>query len=232
MSNMISLHEGRPLSRQSGATNLLMIPLILVTVLLFGVAALAFTSYNQAQDYKNNVDQKIQAAVDKNTEEVSITKDKDFAEKSKSPFSRYDGPSSYGALRILYPKSWSAYVSEPRNRNNKPVDGYFSPGVVPTYNDILNTFALRVVVEQQVYDTVLKQYQSQVKSGKVSIRPYQSPNVPNIVGSRIDGEIAEKKQGAMIVMPMRDKTLRLWTESKDFVPDFENIILPNFSFTP
>lgn len=232
MSNMISLKKDRRLNLQSGATNLLMIPLVLVTVLLFGVAAVAFTSYNQAQEYKNDVEQKIQVAVDKNTEEVSATKDKDFAERSKSPFNRYDGPASYGALRILYPKSWSAYVSEPRNRNNKPVDGYFSPGVVPTYNDILNTFALRVVVEQQVYETVLKPYQAKVKDGKITARPYQSPNVPNIVGTRIDGEIIDKKQGAMIIMPMRDKTLRLWTESKDFVPDFENIILPNFSFTP
>jgi hypothetical protein len=53
-----------------------------------------------------------------------------------------------------------------------------------------------------------------------------------VVGSRIDGEISQKKQGAMIVMPMRDKTLRLWTESRDYVADFDNIILPGFSFSP
>lgn len=219
-------------ARQAGAVNLLVIPLVLVTVLLLGVATVAFSFYNEAQDYKNNVAQKVAVEVDKAREEVSIQKDKDFAEKEKFPYNRYDGPSSFGALRILYPKTWSAYVSEPRNNANRPVEGYFAPGHVPTINDSLNTFALRVIVEQKRYDAVLKGYEDEVKQGKISARPYQSPNVPNIVGTRLDGEVISKKQGAMIVMPMRDKTLRMWTESRDYVADFDNIVLPNFSFTP
>ncbi len=219
-------------SRQAGAINLLVIPLVLVTLLLFGVAAIAYTAYNEAADYKNNVDQKIAAGVDVARAEISLQKDKDFAEKEKFPYDRYDGPAPFGALRILYPKTWSAYINEPRNAGAKPIDGYFAPGYVPNTADAISTFSLRVVVEQRAYDTALKEFQNKVKEGKVSIRPYQSPNVPNVVGSRIDGEIVAKKQGSMIVMPLRDKTLRMWTESKDSVPDFDNIILPNFSFTP
>jgi hypothetical protein len=218
--------------RQAGAVNLLVIPLILLTVLLVGVASVAFSFYNEAQDNKNNVARKVAVAVDQAKEEVSVQKDKDFAEKAKFPYDRYDGPSSFGALRILYPKTWSAYVSEPRNNTNRPVEGYFAPGFVPTLNDQQNTFALRVVVEQRRYDSVLKEYDDEVKQGKTAARPYQSPNVPNIVGTRLDGEVAQRKQGAMIIMPMRDKTLRLWTESRDYVADFDNIILPNFSFSP
>lgn len=232
LNKQTDMHLIERISMQRGAINLLMIPLILLTLVLIGVAVLAYSSYNEAQDYKNNVAQKIEAAVAENSEDVSARKDADFAEKVKSPYDRYDGPVQYGALRILYPKTWSAYVSEPRSRGAKPVDGYFSPGQVPAVGDRLNSFALRVVVEQQTYDVLMKQFQSKVKDGKVAVRPYQSPNVPNIVGSRIDGEIADKKQGSMIVMPMRDKTLLMWTESGDFVPDFDNIILPNFSFSP
>lgn len=219
-------------SRQLGAVNLLLIPLVLVVVILVGVTSLAFAFYGQSQDYKNNVDQKVAVAVDQAKREVSDQKDKDFAEKEKFPYDRYDGPSSFGGLRILYPRTWSAYVSEPANNNNRPVEGYFAPGFVPTLNDTANNFALRVSVTQQRYDTVLKAYQSDAKNGKVNVQPYQSPNVPNVVGSRIDGEVDNKKQGAMIIMPLRDKTLRMWTESRDYLPDFDNIILPNFSFSP
>ena len=225
MSNM-KLH------RQAGVTNLLVIPLVLLVVLLVGVATVAFTFYNDAQASKTNVAQKVAVAVDKAKQEVSVQKEKDYAEKAKFPYDRYDGPSSYGAIRILYPRTWSAYVSEPRNNANRPVEGYFANGFVPTLNDPLNTFALRVVVEQRRYDAVLRDYDDEVKQGKTAARPYQSPNVPNVVGARLDGEVAQNKQGAMIIMPMRDKTLRLWTESRDYVADFDNIILPNFSFSP
>lgn len=219
-------------SRQAGAINLLAIPLVLVTVLLFGVAAVAYTFYGQATDYKNNVDQKVAVAVDAASEKISAQKDKDNEEKNKFPYNRYDGPDSYGALRILYPKTWSAHISEARTRTNKPVEGWFAPGFVPATGDENNTFALRVVVEQRTYDAVLREYQGNVKSGKIAAQPYQSPNVPNIVGTRLEGEVISKKQGAMIIMPLRDKTLRMWTESRDYVADFNNIILPNFSFTP
>lgn len=219
-------------ARQAGAINLLAIPLVLVTVLLFGVAAVAYTFYGQAADYKNNVDQKISVAVDEASEKISAQKDKDNAEKNKFPYSRYDGPTSYGALRILYPKTWSAHVGEARTRSTKPVEGWFAPGFVPATNDTNNTFALRVTVEQRTYEAVLREYQANVKSGKLTATPYQSPNVPNVVGTRLDGEVVSKKQGAMIIMPMRDKTLRMWTESRDYVADYNNIILPNFSFTP
>ncbi len=219
-------------ARQAGAINLLAIPLVLVTLLLFGVAAVAYSSYAEAQDYKNNVAQKVEAAVEVSKEQVSAQKDKDFAEKEKFPYNRYDGPAQYGALRILYPRTWSAYVSEPRNRTTKPVDGYFAPRQVPTFNDANNVFSLRITVEHRTYDAVVKEYESRVKEGRTAARPYQSPNVPNLVGTRLDGDVSDKKQGAMIIMPMRDKTLKLWTESQEYVPDFNNIILPNFSFTP
>lgn len=218
--------------RQAGALNLLVIPLILVTVLLFGVAAVAYTYYGQATDYKSNVDAKVEVAVDKAREEISAQKDKDFAEKEKFPYERYDGPSSFGALRILYPKTWSAYVSEARSGGSRAVEGWFAPGHVPATNDSNNSFALRVIVEERSYDTVMREFQSKAKEGKVTVRPYQSPNVPNVVGSRLDGEVALRKQGSMIVMPLRDMTVRMWTESKDHVADFDTVILPNFSFAP
>lgn len=219
-------------SRQAGALNLLLIPLILVSVVTVGVAAFAYTSYGQAQDYKNNVDAKISVAVDEAEKKVSEQKDKDFAEKEKYPYSSYTGPEAAGSVRILYPKTWSAYAVEADRNASKPLDAYFQPQHVPNISDQNNSYALRIMVSQQSYDTILKQYASKQKQGKVAVQPYQSPNVPNVIGAKVEGEVQTNKQGTMIVMPFRDKTLQMWTESANYRNDFNNIILKNFTFTP
>jgi hypothetical protein len=36
----------------------------------------------------------------------------------------------------------------------------------------------------------------------------------------------------MIVIPLRDKTLQVWCDRPEFLPDFNNNVLPNFSFSP
>jgi hypothetical protein len=221
------------LTRQTGAMNLLVIPLVLLFLALMGVSVFAYTSYMQAEDYKNNVDQKVTAAVDVVSEKISAQKEKDFAEKEKFPYDTYVAPEAAGSLKIQYPKTWSAYIIAPTGRSTtKPVDGYFQPGQVQSVSDANNSFALRVLVAQQAYDGIMKSFQSDQKAGKVTIQPYQSPNVPSLIGSRVVGEIKQKKQGTMIVLPFRDKTLQLWTESKDFNDDFDNIILKNFTLTP
>lgn len=232
LKNVRSLHRLHQPIGQRGAVNLLVIPLILVTLALFGVSAFAYSAYGQSQDYKNNVDQKVAVAVSAAEQKVSDQKDKVFAEKEKSPYVIYNGPAAFGSLKIQYPRTWSAYVDAPANQTSKPINGYFYPGQVPSITDPNNSYALRVNVAQQAYDTVVRPYEAKVKTGLVTIQPYQSPNIPNTVGVRIDGAIAQNKQGSMIILPYRDKTLQMWTESKDFVSDFNTVILPNFSIVP
>jgi hypothetical protein len=218
--------------RQSGGINLLLIPLVLVILALVGVGVMASMFYSQNQDYKANLDQKVVAATETAKQEISAQKDKDFAEKEKFPYYTYTGPQAAGSIRIQYPKTWSAYVVAPRGSTTKPLEAYMNPGFIPSISDSTNTYALRVIVAQQSYDGLVKAYASLLKAGKVTITPYQSPNVPSLIGSRIEGEIATNKQGVKILLPFRDKTLQMWTESTDYKSDFDNIILKNFTLTP
>lgn len=219
-------------ARQRGALNLLLIPLILLSIAFIGVSTFAYTASLRADDYKNNVDAKVEAAVAEAEKKTIAQKEKDFAEKEKFPYDTYTGPVAAGSLKIQYPKTWSAYVIAPQNRTTKPLDAYFYPGQVPAISDQNNSFALRVVVEQRAYDSIVKSFQGEQKSGKVTIEPYQSANVPSVVGVRVNGEIAQKKQGSMIILPFRDKTLQMWTESVEFNDEFDDIILKNFTLTP
>jgi len=170
-------------------------------------------------------------AVDKAVQAEDIKKDATFAQDEKNPLKTYSGPAAFGGIQLNYPKTWSGYVNENSNGASN-VDGYFSPGVVPDLLGLNSVFALRVQVLNQGYNTVLQNFSSFVSAKTVTATPYTLPKVPSVVGTRLDGEVALNKQGSMIVLPLRDKTLKIWTEATQFVPDLNNNILPNLSFSP
>lgn len=214
---------------QTGMVDTWLIAFILTLLVLFGVTGFGFWAYAGKQDYKTNVDAKIAVAVQDAQKKLSDQKTIEFAEKEKLPLRSYTGPAAYGSLGLSFPKTWSAYITE-SDRGNAPVDGYLNPNFVP---DILNnSMALRFQVINTEYSQTVKPFESQVKSGKITISPYAAPKAPTIVGLRVNGQVASGKQGSMIVLPLRDKTLKVWTESTQFIPDFDTIILPNLTFIP
>jgi hypothetical protein len=113
-----------------------------------------------------------------------------------------------------------------------PVDGYFQSDFVPDVQNDANSFALRMQLVSQSYDQVMNQFSGNVTSGKATVSPYKLDKVPSVVGSKITGQLTSSKQGTMIVLPLRNMTLKLWVDSSEYLSDFTNIILPNFSFTP
>jgi hypothetical protein len=218
-------------SAQAGFMSVAVIVAVLLGLLLVGAAAFGFWAFRERQDYKNDVDQKITVAVDEAKQDLSIQKDKDFAEKEKSPLKTYTSPSAYGSVVIEFPKTWSGYVAD--DSGNSPyVDGYFNPGVVPSIASQKTIFALRLQVTQESYSNTLNQFQDEVQQGKVKISPYAAPKVPSVVGVRMVGQVDQEKDGVMIVLPLRDKTLKLWTTGSQYIHDFDTFILPNFRFSP
>ena len=117
------------------------------------------------------------------------------------------------------------------------IDGYFYPDVVPNTgadsSGVNSTnFALRVQVTQNSYSDILQNYQSQAQGGSIAVRPYVLKQVPSIPGVIVTGQIQSQKTGTLIILPLRNQTLEIWTEGNQFQKDFDNIILPNFSFSP
>ncbi len=207
-----------------------LIALILVSMLLVGSLVFGFWAYTSRQDYKQNVDQKIADASEIVKQQTSTQKDTEFTKKEKSPVKEYKGPATYGSVVIQYPKTWSAYVSE-SGTGNTPLDGYFHPNFVPGIQSD-TAFALRVTVVNQPYDTVLKQFDGKVKSGKIKVSAYRAPQVKDVLGSTVVGEINTGQKDTMIMLPVRDKTLQISTESEQFVKDLNEIILASLTFSP
>ena len=200
---------------------------LLITLIALGFGIWAFSG---RQEYKNKVDEKIAIAVVDAETANSLKKDAEFAEKEKNPLRTYTGPATYGSLSISYPKTWSAYVDETA-KSNLPLSGVLNPSFVPGLQSNLPV-AQRFTVSSSNYSSVVKTFDSLVKAGKIKVTPYKADKVPNVIGVRLDGEILTGKQGSMIIVPLRDKTLQVWTESPQFVPDFNTIILPNLVFVP
>lgn len=203
---------------------------LFVVILLcsIGFGGWAFTGM---QDYKQNVDKKIADASKLVEISVATAKDTEFAEKLKIPFNQYNGPSAFGSLAFQYPANWSAYVVDDRSGGNEAVAGYFHPNVVPSVTST-NPFALRIRILNKRYDEVVRELGPIIKSGKIKVIPFRAAKVPGILGSRVDGEIMPGKKVSKVILPIRDKTLEIWTESELYMNDFNNIILTSLSFSP
>lgn len=216
---------------QRGAINVLLPALIIVSVFLLAISGVAIWAFMSRSHYKNDTDQITAVAVAKAEEATKKAAADQYAEEIKKPYDTYIGPSAFGTVTVKYPKTWSSYVIENKT-GGSPISGYFHPGFVPNVAAQENSFALRVELVRNSYDSVLTTFRSSLQQGKVTISPYTLPKVPNTVGSRIDGQLTQQKQGTMIVLPLRDMTLKIWTESNDFKADLETHILPNLQFQP
>lgn len=215
---------------QQGSVDSWLVAFVLTLVLLLGSLGFGFAMFSSRQDYKNNADQKISDAVGSAQETLTQKKEAEFLEREKQPLRTYTGPAAYGSLAISYPKTWAAYIDE-SGKSSSPVDGYLNPAFVPGLQDN-PIVALRFQVIDTAYAQAIKNLEPQVKLGKIKTVPFVATKVPSITGVRVDGEVAVKKTGAMIILPLRDKTLKIWTESPQFVPDFNDIILTNLTFVP
>lgn len=208
----------------------LLISFITTVILLIGCLIFAVVEYGNAQNYKNNVEEiaasKVKVAVDL----ISSQKDKQFNEALKSPLKTYRGPSTYGSIIMQYPKTYSGYVSNGA-QSSSPVDGYFHPDIVPGTETNAN-YALRLEVTSESYDSELQQFDSAVQEGTVTVKPFSFPKVKGVIGVKVEGQIGENQKGTLILMPLRDKAIKVWTESEQFIKDFNTYVLPKFRFSP
>ena len=208
--------------------------LVLVVISLVAIAAIIFgiLTYSKEQDYKNNVDSKVAAAVSAAKTQQTAADQQQFTLESEKTFTTYQGPQQFGSINLPYPKGWSGYVDTTGSSNL--VDGYFNPGVVPAIEDQTNNFALRLQVIDSSYATELANFTSEQSNGGVnlSINPYSLPKVPNVTGVMIQGQIEQNKQGILVMLPLRTQTLEIWTEASQYYSLLTQNILPAASFSP
>lgn len=211
---------------ERGGINVLLVPLVLSVLFFFGALGFGVWAYMERGDYKDRSDQKTAAAVTVAVDQAKSEKDNEFIQSEKNPLRDYVGPVALGSITFKYPKTWSGYATEEATESML----LMHPKIVP--GEDKSAYALRVEVVPSGYDRVIASMENNVKSGKLSASPFRLDKLQEALGTRFDGEIANGKTGSVVILPLRDKTIKISTEAEDYVSDFNDIILKNFTFSP
>jgi hypothetical protein len=208
------------------------ISIILAVVFgLFFIGASVFGvwAFSERQDFKNNVEQKVDTAVVVAVKNAQSAKDAEFVEQEKLPTRLFTGSATYGSLSFEYPKTWSVYAQE--NTSGTVLDVYAHPRIVPGLQS-KQPYALRVEILSAQYDTQAESLLRLVERGEITAKALRPAKLASVLGLRVDGEISQSTTGAAIYLPLRDRTIRISTESSEFLKDFNDIIAPSITFVP
>lgn len=215
------------LIKNESGMNILLIPFIMTIVLLLTAIGFAGWAFVERDTYKTKTDEVVEKEVKVAVDRAKSEKDNEFVQKEKEPYRQYTGPESFGSFTLSYPKTWSVY--EDNSSNGTKV--LLHPAVVPSGDDV--SLATTVEVDNTKYENELKKYESSVKTGTIKASPYTLPKVPSVKGMRFEGELpGGKKTGIVVVLPLRDKSIRISSESSDYYGDYNNAVLATFSFVP
>lgn len=192
---------------------------IVMTVLFIGAGALAVWAYLQYNDQKTDVQGKVDVAVADAKKKQADDDASKFAQKEKEPNRMFVGPDDYGRVTFDYPKTWSVYNATDV-ANGGTFQAYLNPVAVPPVSNA-QQFALRVTIDTNETDSVIKSYNSRVKSGDLKSSPIE---VNGVQGTRLDGLFDKNTRGAAVIFKIRDKTLTIRTDANTFIDDFNKLV--------
>jgi hypothetical protein len=196
---------------------------IIATLLLLVFIGLFGWAFSQYQSYRNDVQPKIDTAVDGAVKLKQKELEESFQlerERLKLTFRTNDRIAN---VSFMYPRDWSQYLTE-KESGRLQIESILHPTVVQEGQ----VYALRLQVYQQTYDDVLRPYQTKIEKGELKAQPIKNGSTP---GVRLDGQYERDRDGALVVFPIRDKTLVLMTESKAYLRVF-NEVVKTLNFTP
>lgn len=203
-----------------GAANGWMIIAISVGALFFVASAFAVWSYISFIDTRSDVEGKIKVAEAEARNQQAELDRKNYLEESKNPRLEFVSPSEYGRVSFMYPRNWSVYIHNDGSDRRDYV-AYLHPVTVPSVISRDSRFALKLEIINKDFDVVMKQYESLLKKGDLTSG---TPEFNGNASTRIDGAFAKDLRGSVVLMRVRDKTIRFSTQADTFKPDFKTIL--------
>ncbi len=210
---------------ERGESNSFLITTIIFVILAVGLGIGFGWAYMQMVDYRDNVTSKVDVAVKAAKEDQKKADKAEFTEEYKKPNLTYEGPSESGSVTFNYPKTWAAYV-EKSGAGGSELSVYFNPKMVPTLNKG-TVYALRVTINNSSYGSVLQSYNNGIQKGLLKAKTVtvgKTDSFSGYEGMRIDGQFGDNINGSVVIFKIRDKTLRLYVDSQDFMTDFDTVL--------
>jgi hypothetical protein len=213
-----------------GAVSPLLLALMAVTLLFLGSLVFGLMQMGKAKDFQNNFDKKVATELNVQSAKIAEQKQAEFDEKEKAPFKFWTSSTQFGSIKIGFPKTWSNYIDiKDGSTGSGSIDFYAHPDYVPSTGTKDQKYALRMVLKDDNYSSILDKYKRSSEEGDLEISTIQ---IGGVSGIKVKGQIAQKTTGEMVIFQIREKVLTVWTESVDYQGDFENIILKQLSFIP
>lgn len=193
--------------------------LVFTSLLAIGFLVLFVMMYFNWDSARVDVNGQIDRAVAEAENKLRVKLENEFAEREKSPFKTFAGPTDFGALTFDYPKTWSLYVPDDASRADD-FNAYFNPGQVNVVSDS-TVMALRVSILNTLTEDIKEDYADKVEDGEMTV----SSTVVN--GANVDiytGELDSGYQGIVCIIKIRDKTAVIQTDAMIFANDFYTLI--------
>lgn len=205
---------------QTGAAAGSIVAIILLTLMVLFFAGFSGWMYMQYTDAKTDVDGQIEAALAEGLRKQSEADEKKFLEREKQPFRQFVGPDDYGRVTFDYPKTWSAFqATDLRAGGGVTYYAYLNPNSVPPVEPKDARVAIRIIIEQKVYDQVLASYDKLVKAGDLKVSAWNDNN-NGLSGTKLEGSFTKDIRGTAVLIKMRDRTLTVRTDSDVFPEDY------------
>lgn len=205
---------------QQGSATGWMIAAICAVTLFLVASALGVWALVSYVEQRSDVDGRVSLAVAEAVKTQSQEDEAKFQESYKNPKIEFVGPSEYGRVSFMYPKTWSVYIDKDGS-DRGDYRAYLHPVSVPPIANKESRYALRLEILNKGFDDVLKTYDSQLKKGDLKS---SSPEYNGNASTRLDGAFTADLRGAVVLMRVRDKTIRISTDADTFKPDFEALL--------
>lgn len=201
-----------------GEINVLMAMAVIMTIISIVLGAVSIYYIGQYSQTKATANQqKTDAIAQAKTEQKQAD---DAALTQTQPYRTYQAPSVFGGFSVSFPKNWNLYAAIDESATTQ-LNLFWNPDLVQADQTYDGSYALRVTLTRQLYTSVVSSFQSALSSGVVAAEPI---TVKGINGTRYEGQITINATGVMVVLPIRDKTFAIWTESADYLSQFDTIL--------
>lgn len=205
---------------QNGSSTGWMITAICGITLFLAASALGVWALVSYVEQKADVDGRVSLAVAEAVKKQSAEDEAKFQESYKNPKIEFVGPSEYGRVSFMYPKTWSVYVDKD-GTNRTDYVAYFHPVSVPPVSSKDSRYALRLEILNRNFDDVLKSYKSLIDKGDLKS---STPEYNGNASTRLDGAFSKELRGSVVLMSVRDKTIRLSADADTFKPDLAAVL--------
>ena len=206
--------------KERGSVNGWMVGTIGCLILFLIAGSLAIWAYMQYSREKSDVNSKVAIKVAEGKREQAEFDWRKYSDEAKNLRVEFVGPTEYGRVSFMYTKTWSVYIANDGS-DRGDYKAYFHPVSVPSITNKNSRFALRLEIINKNLDTVLNDYQSRLKKGELTS---SSTEFNGISATRIDGTFEKELRGSVVLMKVRDKTIRFSTDADTFKPDFQTIL--------